>query len=336
MKKIFILSIILMTLASCNTSKVDNKIKDSSESKSVEKLEVTTSIIPLASITNYIGWDMVEATSLVPAGVSPHGFDLSPSQLVAIEKSDLVVLLWLDHIDWFLDKAVEDKENKITVKDGITLIEWWEDEHDEHEWHEDEDWHEDEHEEEHSDHEEDEHDEHEKDEDHGLDPHLWQSAENAYLISKNILDELVKLSPQNKEYFEANFEEFNKELSAVKSDFLENSKDKELSNFIVFHDAYNYLFKELGINLDYKHVFKSNLLSEPTTAEMKELIDDVEKEWIKVGFREPQADSGNLNKLASEYKLDIYVLDPLGEDESKNWFIANYKVNLENVMTVYE
>ena len=50
-------------------------------------IKVETSIIPLGSLTNYIGGDFVEVNSIVPAGVSPHGYDLKPEQMVDIAES---------------------------------------------------------------------------------------------------------------------------------------------------------------------------------------------------------------------------------------------------------
>ena len=66
-------------------------------------IKIETSIVPIASLTNYIGWDFVEVNSIVPAWVSPHGYDLKPEQMVDIAESDLVIYLDLEHIDGFLD-----------------------------------------------------------------------------------------------------------------------------------------------------------------------------------------------------------------------------------------
>jgi len=56
MKKILILLITLFTLYSCNHTKDSNEIIEVNNNETkIEKIKVTTSIIPLASITNYIG-----------------------------------------------------------------------------------------------------------------------------------------------------------------------------------------------------------------------------------------------------------------------------------------
>lgn len=316
MKKIFILLIISIILVSCNNTE-NKKIDEKNEVN--KKIQITTSIIPLASIANYIWWDFVEAKALVPSGVSPHSFDLKPNQLIDIEKSDLIVFLWIEHIDWFLNKAIENKTNVLSVKTGIKFIETSE-KHKEHNEHKEENEH----------HEEDEN------ETHSTDPHIWGSSENAYIIAKSILDKLVSIKPENKKDFEENLKNFKSELDSIKKDFEEKTKNKKQSNFIVFHDAYNYLFQELGIKNSNKHIFRKNMLNDPNSVELKKIIDEIKEKNIKIAFKEPQLDASNLKNIASDYKLEIFILNPLGEDESAKWYIENYKNNLKSLLNIYK
>jgi ABC-type Zn uptake system ZnuABC Zn-binding protein ZnuA len=54
MKKIFIFIAMIFALVSCNNEKTLVSLEEN-DSKTSDKLEITTSIIPLASIANYIG-----------------------------------------------------------------------------------------------------------------------------------------------------------------------------------------------------------------------------------------------------------------------------------------
>ncbi|MDR2639830.1 MAG: hypothetical protein LBC61_00365 [Candidatus Peribacteria bacterium] len=58
MKKIFLILLSLVLITSCNSSL---------PTEDEEKIKIETSIIPLASITNYIGSEFVEVKSIVPA-----------------------------------------------------------------------------------------------------------------------------------------------------------------------------------------------------------------------------------------------------------------------------
>ncbi len=101
MKNIILLSMLVLALTSCGAKQESqtNNLTTSEEKHQAEVLHVTTSIIPLASITNYIGGTYVDVSALVPAGVSPHGFDLKPTHMVGIQKSDFIVSLGYEHID---------------------------------------------------------------------------------------------------------------------------------------------------------------------------------------------------------------------------------------------
>jgi len=317
MKKIIILISMIFIFLSC--SKQEEIIVEKNEA--INKIQIQTSIIPLASLTNYIGWDFVEAKSIVPAWVSPHGYDLKPEQMVEIAKSDLIIYLNLDHIDGFLNKALEKKET-LVVSEWIKLVEWTEHSHEEEEYHEDE-------------HLEDEkHTDEEKN--HSVDPHIWTSSSNALIMAEKIKDKLSEISPENKEYFENNLNSLKTELESAKNDFLNIVKDKNQSEFIIFHDAYNYLFIDLNIDSSKRIVFQKSVLSDPNSSEMKELIDEIKLHWVKVAYKEPQLNDSNLKKLSIDYNLEVFVLNPLGSDSSKNGYIENFKNNLKSLEKIYE
>jgi len=281
-------------------------------------IKVETSIVPIASLTNYIGWDFVEVNSIVPAWVSPHGYDLKPEQMVDIAESDLVIYLDLEHIDGFLNKAINDK-NTLIVSEWIELVEWTEHSHEDEKWHEEE-----------------ADEENHEDEAHSVDPHIWTSSENAIIIAEKIKDKLSEISPKNREYFENNLNSLKIELESAKNDFLNTIKDKNQSEFIIFHDAYNYLFLDLNIDSSKKLIFQKAVLSDPNSSEMKELIDEIKLHWVKVAYKEPQLNDSNLQKLSNDYNLEVLVLDPLGSDSSKNGYIENFKNNLKSLEKIYE
>lgn len=316
MKNIFLILLTTLTLFSCNK---ENNREEMTTSKN-EKLLIETSIIPLASITNYIGWQEVEANSIVPAWVSVHGFEMKPENMIKIQKSDLVIYLNLDHIDSFLNKAINDKKN-IVVWSDINLITQNKKDHSNEEEIQEE------HEENEENHEEDK---------NQIDPHVWNSWENAIKIATKIAWELSILRPEQKTYFENNLLSFKNELNLEKDNFIKETKEKNMKDFIIFHDAYNYLFTELNLDISKKHVFQKNVLSDPNSIEMKDLLDDIKTKNIKFAFKEPQFQNTNLDKLTKENNINMYILNPLWTDISKNWYISNYKTNLENLKNIYE
>jgi len=352
MKKIIIAFFSVFLLASCSNSNVDEVVLDESGQVLEKKIQIMTSIVPLASIANDIGGDKVVANSIVPAGVSPHGFDLKPNDIIAIQKSDLVVYLDLDHIDGFLDKALDGKQTLVATE-GLQFLEASAHEHnhdhgsteEEHtdEHHEDEDHkdeHHDDHNEEHSDEHEDEHhaDEHDEhgEEEHSTDPHVWGSPENMKKVAKMIEARLSQIAPEHATVFSQNYYTFVQKVDMLVADYEQSIEGKTQKEFVVFHDAYNYLFTDIGIDQTKKLVFRENVLSDPNSAELKELIDEVNLHGVKDIYREPQFQDSSLDKFANEYNLSIHVLDPIGSSDDAGGYLETLASNLNALKATYE
>lgn len=377
MKKCIVALVTLFVLFSCGESK-SSVVKTIAEG---EKIHVTTSIVPLASITNFIGWDNIEVNNLVPAWVSPHGFSLSPQDMIHVQKSDIVFLLGIQDIDGFLFKSLSGVKS-IALDDWLQVLDSVsEHNHDDHAGEEEEhseeehseegheyqyildaqnnhdhdgDWIPDHAEEEHSeeDHTEDEHEEHEEDWDvnkylseewewhvhaeASIDPHVWTGKVNSLIMAKRIQLELSKLQPSQADIFASNYDRFETVLTAIFEDFEKKVEWKTLKEFIVFHDAYNYLLLDAWIDSEKKIVFRSNVMSEPGSAKMKELVDEVKLHGVKEFFIEPQFESKALDNLAQENGATIFRLDPLGNGIDAGNFLENISANLEALSNIYE
>ena len=338
MKKALLFLFLPLVLASCGTTvPSENTVSQTGN----EKFLVTASIIPLASVINTIGGDAIEVNTIVPAGISPHGFDISAKQMVAITKSERVFMVWLEHIDGFLESA-SDVQKQIHLADGIELLEA--SEHEDHDAHTDEntdkhDIHEDEHHDEHAQHNDGHTDEHEDEHDvdiHNVDPHVWLGKDNIIVIAQKIRDELSILLPEQSAMFEENTQTFIADLEKLYSDFETQTSGKTAKEFIVFHDAYNYLMQSVKMDMNLKVPFSQNVLHEAGTAHMVELIEEIELHGITHVFREPQFSDGVLQKFVDEYSLTLGTLDPLGTDASANGYLDNIQSNLTTLSNIYE
>lgn len=310
MKKIIVFIISFLILSSCNNNQ-NEIIPD-------WKLKVVSSIIPFSSIINYIWDDKVEVVTLVPIWVSPHDFDLKVKDMLKIDDSDIVFYLWLEHIDWFLDKAIWEK-NVIKLSEGIELLKSDDSHSHDHDNHDD-------------------HDDENIDEEvnYSIDPHVWMWIDNIKFIAQNIKNELTNLSPDDSWLFEDNYNSFIKELDLIISNYKNNILVWEQKDFLVYHDAYNYLFFSLWIEKENKHIFKKNIWLNPNISDMKELILDIEKENIKTIFVEPQFNDSNIKKIAKDYDMSISILDPIWNNPLSNWYLENLEKNLKSLMNIYK
>lgn len=321
MKKNIIAFLSLMMLASCGVEK--QEVSETVVVPETQKtISVTSSIIPLSSVINTVGGEYVSVNTIIPAGVSPHWFDLSAQDVVAMENSDIAFIIGLDQIDGFLKKPLENKKY-IAVAEGMELLEAAAHDHGDHE------------DEEHHD-EEDEHEDEEHHDDHSVDAHVWLGKNNIIEIAETVRDELSAILPEQAELFAENTEIFRAELETIYSDFIVQNADKTPREFIVFHDAYNYLLQSVEIDSNLKIPFSENVLHEAGTAHMVELIEEVELHGLKNIFSEPQFSDGNLQSFATEYNLIVSTLDPIGTNDSATGYIQNLQTNLDNLALIYE
>ena len=165
---------------------------------------------------------------------------------------------------------------------------------------------------------------------------MWLGKDNIITIAKKVEGELTKKLPAQAEYFAANTQKFEDELNAIYQNFTESTEGKTAQEFIVFHDAYNYLFESIGLDGNLKLPFSENVLHDTGTGHMAELIDEIKLHDIRYIFREPQFSDSNLSKFKDEHNLSVYTLDPLGTDVSAEGYLNNLKNNLSSLINIYE
>ena len=198
MKKNIIALFAVLTLASCGVQKDVISHEETTE-LSQETISVTSSIIPISSVINAIGGDFVKVNTIIPAGVTPHAFDLSTKDVVALEESEITFLVGLEQIDGFLEKPLKNKKH-VKLAEGMKLLEASAHDHSAHEEHEDE-------------HEE-----------HNVDPHVWLGKANIIAISEKVRDELSLILPDQAEYFAKNTEAFKADIENIYADFMKKNE----------------------------------------------------------------------------------------------------------------
>lgn len=75
------------------------------------KLQVVATIYPLADIAKQVGGDLVEVTTLVPAGVEPHDYEPTPQEIAKLYSAD-VAIVHGKGIDPWAEKLIDDLRKK--------------------------------------------------------------------------------------------------------------------------------------------------------------------------------------------------------------------------------
>jgi ABC-type Zn uptake system ZnuABC Zn-binding protein ZnuA len=162
------------------------------------------------------------------------------------------------------------------------------------------------------------------------------SPKKSIEIAKYVKDFLVWIDTKNNLIYINNFDLYKKEIDTIISDFKKYKEWKKQKSFIVFHDAYDYLFDDLWIDKSKKIVFREAVLKDPDSKHMASLIDSIEKWWVKVIYKEPLFTSPSFDNLITKYNLTVWNLDADWTDPSKNWYINQLKSNIEQLKKLYE
>ena len=174
-------------------------------------------------------------------------------------------------------------------------------------------------------------DEEEREEHGDHDPHAWLGLTTAVQEAEMIRDGLIQASPENKDYFNKNFETFAKEMKALQEKYKAAFDKAERKEFVTGHAAFGYLCRDMGLSQEsVEDVFASG---EPSAKKMKELIDFCKEHKVKTIFTEDMVSPALSETLAREAGASTEVIDTMeGESEKPDMtFLKRMEENLKKI-----
>ena len=234
-------------------------------SASAKELNIIATNFPQYDFVRNITKDKAKVTMLLKIGAEAHSYEPTPKDLIAIEKSDLFVYNGGENDEW-IENFLKDnlsKLNSFAFTKEVSLraeeeVEGMQPEAEE---------------------------EHEDGEEHGFDEHVWTSPKNDEVILDKLCEAIVKLDPENKDYYEKNASDYInrfKELDQKYSELISTSKNKTL----VFGDRFPLLYFAKDYGLNYYAAFKGcSNETEVSASTIKFLIDKAEQLKAPVIFK---------------------------------------------------
>lgn len=279
---------------------------------------VVTSIKPLGFIASSIADGVTQTEIIVPAGASPHDYNLKPGDVKKVKSAD--ILLWIgEDIDAFLEKTVDQIDEKKVLEiadfDEIKpLLGEAEHHHDHGHKHDHKHDHKHSHDHKHPhkhDHKHDhKHEKHDHDE-LSTNWHVWYSPEISKVVATKLAAKLTEVYPDKRALIEQNLADFNRTLveqsEKIKTQ-LAAFKDK---GFYVFHDAYGYFNDSYG--LKQTGSFTINPLVAPGAKTLATIKAEIAEHKVACLFAEPQFTPKVIETLAKGTGVHIGRLDPMGD-----------------------
>ena len=268
-KLIYILTLFILSACGNTTQKSEKPI-------------LTVTLEPLRYFTEAIAGDNYEVVSMVPKGSSPESYDPTPQQLVNLSKSQAYLRIGYIGFEQAWMKKLEANCPNMKVYDtskGIDLI------RDKGHWHGDH-FHE-----------------------GGVEPHVWNSTQNALIIADNIYQALCELDSTHQEDYQKRLDVLKQTIRQTDANvrtLLENAD----STFLIYHPALSYFARDYGL----KQVSIEEGGKEPSPAQLKALIETCRNENVHTIFVQQEFDQRNAQLIANELGVNIVSINPLSYD----------------------
>ncbi|MEU0964901.1 metal ABC transporter substrate-binding protein [Streptomyces sp. NPDC005917] len=251
------------------------------------KFDVVTSFYPMAFLAGRIGGNHVHVTSLTSPGQEPHDLEISPKQIIGIEKSDAV--LYLKNLQPAVDDAVAQSsvQTKIDAA-SLTTLEEHGNEVGGHAA---------------------SHDTAKNEEASGLDPHIWLDPVRYAQVAEGVGKAFEKADPDHAADYRKNTAALVKQLNDLDTKFKAGLANTESKVFITTHAAFGYLAERYGLTEEAINGLDPE--SEPSAARVKDLETMAEADGATTVFYETLVSDKTARTVATDAGLKTDVLDPI-------------------------
>ena len=247
-----------------------------------EKAIITVTLEPLRYFTEAIAGENYQVVSMVPKGSSPESYDPTPQQLVNLSKSQAYFRIGHIGFEQAWMKKLEANCPDMKVYDtskGVDLI------RDKGHWHGDH-FHK-----------------------GGVEPHIWNSTQNALIIADNIYQALCELDSTHQADYKNRLDSLKQSIQQTDAEtrkLLENAD----STFLIYHPALSYFARDYGL----KQISIEEGGKEPSPAQLKKLIEKCRNKNVHTIFIQQEFDQRNAQLIAHELGIDIVSINPLSYD----------------------
>jgi manganese/iron transport system substrate-binding protein len=227
---------------------------------------ISTSTI-IADLTARVGGEEIDHQDILKPGDDPHVYEPVPADSVALEKADLILYNGYN-LEPGLIKMINStgiKAKKVAVGEAITPLQL------------------------------------EKEGQKVPDPHVWGSAKNGIIMVEKIRDQLIELSPEDKEIFTANAAQLIRELENLDrwiAAAIETIPPSQ-RQLVTTHDAFQYYAHAYGLKVAGTLIGISTE-EQPSAQTVKNLADAIKNLQVPAIFAETTINPTLITTVAEE------------------------------------
>jgi zinc transport system substrate-binding protein len=267
-----------------------------------KKLKVVTTFLPAYCFAANVAGDLAEVENLLPNGVSPHDFQLTPTEMRKIVAADILLVNGLG-METFLDRAIANagpgtREKIVTLSAGLgpQLIA----------------------------------EKDRRDDESGHDPHIWLDPQLAMHAVTNVLAALQKADARNAAAYAANAGIYLKRLKELDAGLASSLAPVKDAAFITYHNAFGYFARRYSLNIS--GVVEPVPEVSPSPRELSALHKTIRDQKVKALFTEPGDRTRLATQIAEDAGIKLGELDPLETGEfTARGYEDGMKRNAENL-----
>ncbi len=270
MKRILALFMCILLLCGC-TKKEESR-----------QITVCATLFPQYDFCREIIGDKGTVKLILPPGMESHSFEPGVKDILEISKCDLFLYTG-DEMEPWASSILDGIDSSTKIVDVSVNIDKCTNVHKNEEHH---------HGHEHSD----------------GDPHIWTSPKNAKIMVQNILEQLIEIDGENKEYYIKNAEGYLKKLDGIDGQL--NEFSKKASGITLCHGGkFSMAYISRDYNLNFIAAYDScSEWAEPSALRVKEIIEVVRTHRLEAVFYEELSSGRVADTIANEAGVDKLIL----------------------------
>jgi zinc transport system substrate-binding protein len=251
--------------------------QESKKNESVAgQMTITTSFYPLYYFTSQITGEKATIINITPAGSEPHDYEPTPSDIIAINESSILVLggngleTWGDKIT----ETLKDSKIKVliagsglatqTIEEGGEKV---------------------------------------------IDPHIWLDPVLAQEIAGKIADSIIQIDPEHTEYYLNKKNDLVKKLTALDTAYKNGLASCNTKSIVTSHAAFGYMANRYG--LTQVAITGISPDEEPSPKELTAVAMFAKKSNVKYIFFESLVSPKLSETVAREIGAQTLVLNPI-------------------------
>ena len=276
-----------------------------------EPLSVVTTSTDLKALVEAVGGERVRIESLALPLQDPHAVEVKPGQLAKLKTASLLVRIGLDHEPW-LERALRtvgdsrftrESPHYLDASKGVHLLQA-----ETPRLRADKAAHV-----------------------HGFgNPHYWLDPENGRPMTEAILAALVRLTPADRSYFEANRKRFLERLDGSQKSWLRTMAPYNGTRVIAVHETWPYFAHRFGLTI--VAVVEATPGVPPSPSYLASLIKKTRDSGIRLLIADPYSNASTVRQVTTQSGATAVTLIPsVGGDPGAADYLSLFELNIKRL-----